>query len=93
MRNRIQGGWRRGLAALAAICVLAGAGPALADHHHDDHGHHGGHGHGDWHHHWHRPWGYDGGYYAPPPVVYGRPYYAPPPVVYSPGIGLNIHIP
>lgn len=48
-----------------------------------------------WDHHdrdWHRH-GWTGGYYAPPPVVYGQPYYAPPPVVYGPGIGLNIHIP
>jgi hypothetical protein len=29
-----------------------------------------------------------GGYYAPPPVVYGAPYYAPPPVVYGPAVGV-----
>jgi hypothetical protein len=31
-----------------------------------------------------------GGYYAPPPVVYGGPVYAPPPVVYSPGVSINL---
>jgi hypothetical protein len=33
-------------------------------------------------------WG--GGYYSPPPVVYGRPYYSPPPVIYDPGIGIYL---
>jgi hypothetical protein len=33
---------------------------------------------------------WSGGYYSPPPVVYGRPYYAPPPVVYDPGIGIYL---
>ena len=37
----------------------------------------------------HRGW-HGGGYYAPPPVVYGTPYYAPPPVVYGTGIGINL---
>jgi len=39
-----------------------------------------GRGHGNW----------GGGYYPPPPVIYGSPYYAPPPVVYAPGIGINL---
>ncbi len=34
--------------------------------------------------------GYAGGYYPPPPVVYGAPYYPPPPVVYAPGVGINL---
>ncbi len=35
--------------------------------------------------------GYAGGYYPPPPVVYGGPVYAPPPVVIgAPGISINI---
>jgi len=42
--------------------------------------------------------GWNGGYYAAPPVVYGStygggyygsPYYAPP-VVYGPGVGINL---
>jgi hypothetical protein len=70
------------LAAAAGLAIGAFPGHAFADHH------------GHWHGHWHGPYrGYAGGYYPPPPVVYGRPYYAPPPVVYGPGIGLNIHIP
>jgi hypothetical protein len=73
----------RRLSAAIALFAVAGAAPAFADHHHDRH----------WHHPGHRHWGYDGGYYAPPPVVYSRPYYAPPPVVYAPGFGVNIHIP
>ncbi|MGA3000283.1 MAG: hypothetical protein ABSE20_01020 [Acetobacteraceae bacterium] len=36
--------------------------------------------------------GRGGGYYAPPPVVYGTPYYAAPPVVYGLPFGLNINI-
>jgi uncharacterized membrane protein len=34
--------------------------------------------------------GYSGGYYSPPPVVYGSPYgYGyPPPVVYGPTVGI-----
>jgi hypothetical protein len=86
MRQSTQAGLRCGLAAVTALCALAVAAPAFADHHD---WHHGGH----WHHPWHRHWGYAGGYYAPPPVVYSRPYYAPPPVVYTPGFGVNIHIP
>jgi hypothetical protein len=39
-------------------------------------------------------WNYDhrwnGGYYAPPPVVYGPRGYYPPPVVYGPGVGLAL---
>ena len=31
-----------------------------------------------------------GGYYAPPPVVYGGPVYAPPPVVYGPGVSIDL---
>ncbi len=92
MRDPFQAGLRRRLAAFAAICLLAGAAPAFADPHHDDHRHHDDHWHRHWDR-WHRRWGYDGGYYEPPPVVYSRPYYAPPPVVYTPGFGLNIHIP
>lgn len=45
-----------------------------------------------YHHHW------NGGYYRPPPVVYGSPYgsnyygspYYPPPVVYGPSIGIRL---
>ncbi len=33
---------------------------------------------------------WSGGYYSPPPVVYGSPYYPPPPVVYDPGIGIYL---
>ncbi len=100
MRDPIQARLRRRLAGFTAICLLAGGVPAVADPHHDghDHGHHDDRDHrdGGWHREpdrWHRHWGYDGGYYAPPPVVYSRPYYPPPPVVYTPGFGLNIHIP
>src|SRR5579862_6072009 len=43
-------------------------------------------------------WQGGGGYYAPPPVVYGSPYggayygapYYPPPVVYAPGITIGV---
>jgi uncharacterized membrane protein len=34
--------------------------------------------------------GYSGGYYSPPPVVYGSPYDYPPPVVYGPTLGIAI---
>ena len=45
--------------------------------------------HRDYHH------GWNGGYYASPPVVYGPGYYNgygyyPPPVVYGPGLGLYL---
>jgi len=33
--------------------------------------------------------GWNGGYRAAPPVVYGQPYYAPP-LVYGPGLSINI---
>jgi hypothetical protein len=63
--------------ALSALIVLGTiATPALADDHHDRRG-----GYGD---------RYRGGYYNPPPVVYGSPYYAPPPVVYGPSIGIAL---
>ncbi len=52
------------------------------------------------HHHW------NGGYYRPPPIIYGSPYgrtyygspyynppnYYPPPVVYGPGLNFNFQI-
>ncbi len=47
-----------------------------------------------------RPHGWNGGYYRPPPVIYGSPYgssyygapryYAPPPVIYGPGLGFSL---
>jgi hypothetical protein len=70
--------------AVAAL-LLAGTFAASAnadDRHRDDRGRAD---HRDWHGH--------GGYYAPPPVVYGGPVYAPPPVVYGPGVGISIQIP
>jgi hypothetical protein len=33
--------------------------------------------------------GWNGGYRAAPPVVYGQPYYAPP-LIYGPGLSINI---
>ncbi len=88
MNEQVRARWLRGLGVFIALSGVAAAGPAFADRHHDHHWHH-----DDRHDHWHRPWGYDGGYYAPPPVVYSRPYYALPPVVYGPGLGINIHLP
>ena len=75
--------------ALASVCMFANFyGSAIAQHRGYDH-------RGDYH---GRPYpppyrgrpGYPGGYYPPPPVVYGSPYYPPPPVVYNPGIGINL---
>ena len=71
--------------ALSAFLVLGTfVAPASArddhrggDRHGGDHRDYRGHGRG-------------GGYYAPPPVVYGSPYYSPPPVVYGPAIGINL---
>ncbi len=34
--------------------------------------------------------GWNGGYYAPPPVVYAPPAYYPPPVVYGPSVGVYL---
>jgi len=78
-----------GVSALFALSALAA--PALADPHRGDRGggHRGGD-HGGGHPVYHGGRGYAGGWYAPPPVVYGAPYYAPPPVVYGPGISINI---
>jgi hypothetical protein len=79
---------RHRAAALAAgltFAAIAGLGSFSASARSDDH--RGGRHERDWH----RDRG--GGYYGPPPLVYGTPYYAPPPVVYGPGIGLNIRIP
>jgi hypothetical protein len=72
----------------AAVLALAlAAGPAYAGwDHHDDHG-----GHHDDRHYGHPGW--NGGYYAAPPVIYGTPGgygYYPPPVVYGPSIGIAV---
>ncbi|HET8996432.1 MAG TPA: hypothetical protein VFN42_07170 [Acetobacteraceae bacterium] len=85
--------WAFGVAVLAALGVLAAAGPAKADW-----GHHRGW-HGGWHHGgWYR-WGPPAVvvaprayYYAPPPVVYAPPpvYYAPPPAYYPPGVSFGV---
>ena len=77
-------------AAIAAIVALSVGGAALSAHaeerrddrrggdHRDDRDHRG-----------YR--GYGGGYYNPPPVVYGSPCGwggCPPPLVYGPGVGI-----
>jgi hypothetical protein len=93
MTQNLQRGQRRLLAvkiaasiALSALVALTvSASPAFADQRRD--GQHDDHRGGDRHRDDHGRWG-RGGYYPPPPVVYGTPYYAPPPVVYGPGIGI-----
>lgn len=77
------------VAAVVAVLLASlsvGAVPAAADDHGHDHDRH------DYRRDDHRghPGGWTGGYYQPPPVVYGSPYYAPPPVVYGPGISVNL---
>jgi hypothetical protein len=74
------------LAASLAIASLLLLGtivvPAHADDRHGDRGRDRGH---------HDDRGRDGGgYYAPPPVVYGGPGYYAPPVVYGPGVGIAL---
>lgn len=70
------------------IAGAAGAGWDDRDHRpaHYDAGRHGDHRHG-----------WNGGYYAAPPVVYGGAYrgnsYYPPPVVYGPQPGIGIILP
>jgi len=72
----------------AAVLTLAfAAGPAYAGwDHHDNRGDH-----RDDRHYGHPGW--NGGYYAAPPVIYGNPGaygYYPPPVVYGPSIGIAV---
>jgi hypothetical protein len=74
-----------GFSTLLAVGTIAA--PAFAEPHGG--GHHGG-GRGGGHRVYRGGRGYAGGWYAPPPVVYGAPYYPPPPVVYGPGISINI---
>ncbi|MGD0434335.1 MAG: hypothetical protein ABSA58_24915 [Acetobacteraceae bacterium] len=81
-------GWPKAFAAAVMATVVFGGVTAASAAPDRDRDRRGDHHDRDWH-----PHGWSGGYYAPPPVVYGRPYYAPPPVVYGPGIGLNIRIP
>jgi hypothetical protein len=70
--------------AIASVLLLgAFAVPASADERHGDRGDRGRHDDRG-----HRGGGWGGGYYAPPPVVYGGPGYYPPPVVYGPGVGI-----
>ena len=88
------------MGAVIAIGITSGTGAVSArEWHGDRRGHHEYRYHGP-----HREWrghrGWAGGYYAPPPVVYGYPYddpyyypdYYPPPVVYGPGLSLNFRI-
>ncbi len=71
-----------GLAIVSALMLGTFIAPARADDHGDRHrdGDHEGYRQG---------WG-GGGYYRPPPVVYGYPGYYPPPVVYGPGVGIYL---
>jgi hypothetical protein len=70
-----------GLALSALLALGSFATSASADERdHRDRGHE----HG-----YHHP-GWTGGYYAPPPVIYGEPGYYPPPVVYGPGVGISL---
>jgi hypothetical protein len=92
--------WRRalllGIAVASAIDLTAGT--ALAQRHRGDWRRHDDHRDRHREHREHRNWwGWTGGYYTPPPVVYGYydpyyyPAYNPPPVVYGgPGVGVNL---
>jgi hypothetical protein len=75
-------GRRAAAVVVSAFLALGAFAPTASADWRDHHDHH------DWHRH---GWGWTGGYYPPPPVVYGNPY-PPPPVVYGPGIGINIGI-
>ncbi len=73
-----------GLAVATVFIVGTFVASACAQPRHDDHR---GDGRGGWDHRDGPRWG-GGGYYAPPPVVYGGPAYYPPPVVYGPAVGI-----
>ena len=73
--------------AIAATVVFGIGSVALTAHAEERHDDRRGGDHRDYHEHR----GYGGGYYAPPPVVYGSPCAyggCAPPVVYGPGIGI-----
>jgi hypothetical protein len=65
------------LAALVGLVAFTGSASA------DERDHDRGRGR-EYHHNW------NGGYYYPPPVIYGAPGYYPPPVIYGPGVGVTL---
>lgn len=87
-KRRWPAAFAAGVILAATFAVVAVPGSAVAADHRGGGGHRGG---GDHRGGGRRDGGWGGGYYAPPPVVYGTPYYAAPPVIFGlPGLNINI---